>query len=466
MAFIIVVQELDLHLGHVDARWAFALAPFAGDAEVEGLLHLLRGEGAGAELAGDRKPQRIGAPAREVLLVERRPVGRAHDPARKPAAGAVVVAHLDGAAEPAPVGPVERRPRRFRDAVAGREAHQRAIVHAIGPHDLARIQLRPGVEGVLDLLEGGDQALAEHLRMQIGARDAVAVLAGMRPLEAADEIAGGFRDLAHGPDVPLLLHVEDRAHVQAADRGVRVPGAAGAVAGEELGDRQGVIGEVLERHRAILDEGDRLAVALHRHHDVEAGLAHLPNLPLPRRIDDLYHGIGEAVVGHALVEALEIGKQRVLILAGELDEQQAVRRALGDLRERLPEERDVGAEHEHVVVDELDRDRSERHDVARCFHRCGERGEVAHAHDPVLRQARELQGHAGRQRERAFGADEKVREVRHRLDQAVEVVAADPALHFRKPRLDLGAFPIGEAQHTGGERTHAIRARDAAAHIV
>ena len=47
--------------------------------------------------------------------------------------------------------------------------------------------------------------------------------------------------------------------------------------------RCGVVGEMLERHRAILDEGDRLALLLHRHHDVEAGGAHIGDRGLQRR---------------------------------------------------------------------------------------------------------------------------------------------------------------------------------------
>jgi hypothetical protein len=47
------------------------------------------------------------------------------------------------------------------------------------------------------------------------------------------------------------------------------------------------------------------------------------------------------------------------IVARELDEKQAVRLAPGDVGERAPEQRDVGAEHQDVVVHELDRDRPE-----------------------------------------------------------------------------------------------------------
>ena len=139
--------------------------------------------------------------------------------------------------------------------------------------------------------------------------------------------------------------------------------------------------------------------------------------------------------------------ERVEVLAGELDEQQAVRLAPRDVGERAPEERDVGAEHQHVVVDELDRDRPERHDMPRRLHRGAEGREVAHAHDAMRRQGRELQRHLGRERERAFRADEEMGEVRHRREQRVEIVAADPALHLRETRLDLVALALREAEH-------------------
>ena len=53
--------------------------------------------------------------------------------------------------------------------------------------------------------------------------------------------------------------------------------------------RCGVVGEMLERHRAILDEGDRLSLLLHRHHDVEAGGAHVGDRGLQRGIEHVDH---------------------------------------------------------------------------------------------------------------------------------------------------------------------------------
>ena len=64
---------------------------------------------------------------------------------------------------------------------------------------------------------------------------------------------------------------------------------------------------------------------------------------------------------------------------------------------------------------------------------------MAGAHHTRADQGRELEFYLGRERERAFRADQDVREIeivaaRH---QGIEVVAADPALDLREPGLDL-----------------------------
>src|SRR5258706_16145900 len=93
------MECLDLHLGHVDARWTLAPTSFAAHAEVERRMHLRGSEALRAELAGQREAQRVGTPARDVLLVARRAVARAHRSRVELAAVSVVVAHLDGLRE-------------------------------------------------------------------------------------------------------------------------------------------------------------------------------------------------------------------------------------------------------------------------------------------------------------------------------------------------------------------------------
>ena len=156
---------------------------------------------------------------------------------------------------------------------------------------LPGLRTAPGIERVLDRLEGAHEALAEHRLVELGAHQAVAVLAGMAALVGADQRHRLLGDRAHRAHVLLELEVQDRADVQAADRGVGVPGAAGAVAGEDLGQARRVVGQMLERHGAVLDERDRLAGALHRHDDVEPGGAHLPDPGLGGRLERLDHGV-------------------------------------------------------------------------------------------------------------------------------------------------------------------------------
>src|SRR5947208_2350232 len=90
------MQELDLHARHVDARRAFALASLAADAQLHRLADLLARDAFRPEPAREREPQRVRAPACEVLLVARDAVARAHRAGVELAAVAVVVAHLDG----------------------------------------------------------------------------------------------------------------------------------------------------------------------------------------------------------------------------------------------------------------------------------------------------------------------------------------------------------------------------------
>ena len=65
--------------------------------------------------------------------------------------------------------------------------------------------------------------------MEFRAHDAVAVLAGMRAFVFAHHREGVLGDGAHGAHVLVEPQIEHRAHVQAADRGVRIPGAARAI---------------------------------------------------------------------------------------------------------------------------------------------------------------------------------------------------------------------------------------------
>ncbi len=140
---------------------------------------------------------------------------------------------------------------------------------------------------------------------------------------------------------------------------------------EHLCEPLGVVGEVLERHRAVLDERHRLAGLLHRHHDVEARGAHLGDRRLQCGIEHLDDAAefrprsvpAEAEIAHQLAEPRH--PPEILFRAGvELDQQHGVRRAAHELLHRRAEHRDVARELDHGAVDQFHRDRPELDDVS------------------------------------------------------------------------------------------------------
>ena len=157
-----LMKKLDLHPGHVHTGRALAAAGFATDAKVHGVLHCVRGERIGPKLPGQSKAEAIGAAARHVLFITRGDVRGAHNAGVELATGPVVVAHLHSSENPAPVGPIKDGLDR-RGPISRLVAEQAALVHAGRAHDLAGIEQRAGIEGVLDGFEGAHQALAEHL---------------------------------------------------------------------------------------------------------------------------------------------------------------------------------------------------------------------------------------------------------------------------------------------------------------
>src|SRR3569833_546852 len=157
--------DLELNARHVHAGRAFAAAGLARDAQRHRRGHLAGGARVWPALPRDGKPERIGAASRDVALVARHAVARAHDAAVEFAAGAVVVAHFDGALDTAagagPGRPVEPR-LDVRAAIARLEAEQRAVVELRWTHHLAGIGESVGLAPVLNLLERPGEARAAH----------------------------------------------------------------------------------------------------------------------------------------------------------------------------------------------------------------------------------------------------------------------------------------------------------------
>ena len=454
--------HLDLHARHVDAGRAFAPAGLAGDAELQRLRHLVGGERVRPELAGDREPQRVGAAARHVALVAGDAIARAHHAAGELAAGAVVVAHLDRALETAAgarIGrPVELRLHRLARDSPGRSGN------CSRSSNFGARTILPGLNRPFGSKRSFTSSKARTSRLpnielvEFRAHDAVAVLAGMRALVVAHHRERLLGDGAHRLDVLLQPQVEHRAHMQAADRGVRVPGAARAVLLEHLGEPRGVVGEMLERHRAVLDEGDRLSLLLHRHHDVEAGGAHLGDrglqlrdrAPRPRRPTSR-RCLSQAKPRSPISSCEPLQPAHVLVRRPRRTRPAAsppARRARtppasgGTWRCRAASSIMVRSTSSTAIGSSLTM-------CCAAVHRLVEAAEVAGADRAPAEQRRELQFDRGGEGERALRADQDVREI--------DVVAC-PAPARRDCSRRRGAAPWESAPRSRRPRARRARA--------
>ncbi len=146
---------------------------------------------------------------------------------------------------------------------------------------------------------------------------------------------------------------------------------------------------------------------------------------------------------------------------GKLDKQDRFRIASHDRVDGRLEHRDVAGQAQHSAIDELDRDGSKLDDMLRHVHRLMEAAEMAGADGACAKQRRKLELDAGREGKRALRPDKNVRqiEVVATGHEGVEIIAADPALHFGEPRLDLIRLGCGKIEHALRQRTQRRRGR-------
>ena len=173
---IVVVQELDLHAGHVDSRRALLAARLTPHAQRERVVHVGGREGVGSELSRERQPKCVGPSPGGVALVARGTEGGAHDARVGLTAGPVVVAHFCGARPPSPRRPVQHGGNGQR-LVATVVAHQGSVVHAGRIDDLSRVQCAGRIERRLDLAEGCHEPAPQHRLQELGSNEPVPVLA-------------------------------------------------------------------------------------------------------------------------------------------------------------------------------------------------------------------------------------------------------------------------------------------------
>ena len=444
------MQHLRLHPRHVHSRRALPPARLAADAERQGLRHLVAVQPVGPQLPGHGEAQDVcPAPGRVHFLLGR-PVGWAHHPRVRLSTGAVVVAELDGPVESAAGRPVHRQ-RQPPGPIAGTVAKERSVVHAPGRRDLPRVHHARRVEGPLDVLERRRQPLAQHGLDELGAQDAVAVLARVGAAQPPHHLV---HFLGHGPQrrhSRRLLHVQGRSDVEAADGGVRVPSSAGAVAREDLFDRGGVLAEPFQRNCAVLHDGDRLRVPLDRHDHAQRGAPDAPHGVLPRRVFHSGNATPGAEPPHHHLQPVQGSRQRPRLVPGELDQQD---RAGGRGRHRLhrgPERGVPPGQSEGRVVQQLHRVGRQLDERGHGVERVGQRGEPAHAQHPAGRHGRELELERAEERQGALRPDQQLGHRRPGAQEAVKVVAGHVTHHLGHPPLQLVGLPPRDSEDLGAE---------------
>ena len=225
--------------------------------------------------------------------------------------------------------------------------------------------------------------------------------------------------------------------MQCPDRCMGVPGGRGPMACEALGQLRRVVRQMLQRHGTILDEGNWLAVAFHRHDDVEPGLSDVPDLRLLGGLDRLQNRTGKAEIGHHLIQALQVGKDRALLVAGEFHQEDRVGLAADEPVDQGAVGGDVAAELDDAAIHQLDGRRFERHQVLGRGHGLMKGRKMTNAEHAMRRQPRELQLEALEEGKRPLRAHQQGRHVVARWINAIEIVPPDPPLHPRISRGDL-----------------------------
>ena len=258
---VVVVQELRLVRGHVDAHRAVAAAALAGQAQVERVVDLGR-----APAVVISSPASISCSSRARPRVEScsSPVARKDGHITAAGAGAV------GAA----LGRRRRsggRPRRSRRRRAGSRTRAGAGARpgarrsggcrraARGSDEDAGVEPAVRVPEVLDLGESRDRVRRVHPRQQLGRGPAVAVLAGQRAAVARRRGRPRPRGSAEAPARRAGQQVEVDADVDAAVAEVPVRDAAQAVVGQQGAEVAQVGAEPGGRHGRVLPAGPGLA---------------------------------------------------------------------------------------------------------------------------------------------------------------------------------------------------------------
>src|SRR5690349_618602 len=173
-AGVVMGPELGLVRRHVDVHRTLALAALAGEAEIERLLDLVVAPAVIELVAVHQLEEEMGPAARGMTLLTGDHVARTHDAAVVAATLADADAAERSVAERSVVVRIPEERLRPRRRVARAEAEVRE--DRVRPDQLAGVHPSVGIPRVLERFERADQPLAEHLRQQLAAGLAVAML--------------------------------------------------------------------------------------------------------------------------------------------------------------------------------------------------------------------------------------------------------------------------------------------------
>ncbi len=233
------------------------------------------------------------------------------------------------------------------------------------------------------------------------------MLAAERAAEAQHQVGDLLGDAPHAGDVAGLLEVEDGADVQAADAGVAVEGAVGAVAAQRVAEEGHELRQPLRRHGGVLDERDRLGVAGHRVQQRHGGPAQVPQRVA---LGGVEHGDGVEQARDAVQPAAQsldaVGHFRGRI-AAELDHEQGLGPA-ADGPQGVAQGQVAGRQFQQQVVHQLDRRRPVLQADTQGVHGVGQRGELRDEQAARLRQRHQGQFGLGDDGQRALAADDQL----------------------------------------------------------
>ena len=223
-----------------------------------------------------------------------------------------VVLHVPGA--PVQCGPDGD------DLVARRKTHQARVVHFGWVDHAARAQQIDRVHRLLDLCKRLVDLRTELPFDPLTTTQPIAMFAAVGTFELAYQLRCLFGNRAHLGRA-FAPHVQDGPDMQRADRRMGVPGALAAVFFEDLRQRVGVFGQVLQGYGTVFDKTHRFAVTLQAHHDVEPGLSHFPKVLLRRVVRHFNHRVRQQQVTHQLAQLFEFWQQIGLARARKFNQQ-------------------------------------------------------------------------------------------------------------------------------------------------